>query len=185
MESFLFLVSLLIHLAGKDSGIMKKILFVGIMLSLMVATGCKEDDPSSPDTAVVEAIITHWGFDFSAGAPDTVDFTRNDGETIGWQPGGATNPGYPSYGSYIWFRTSNNSMVNETKDMGIVDLASVTAVPEAWDVSPLIPPLLVDHVIVAACMDGYVKFKVLSTDSTGFWPARVQYVFSATTSFPD
>ena len=165
---------------------MKKLLFAGVLLSLVLAGGCKEDDPSQPDTAIVEAIISHFGFDFSAGAPDELSFDMNDGETIAWQPGGAPNPGYPAYGAYIWFRTSNNAMVNETKDMGIVELSSVTEVPGAWDISPLIPPLLVDHVIVARCKDGFVKFKVLSANtSDASWPVRIRFVFSATSSFPE
>ena len=156
-----------------------------ILLLFVIASGCKENDPTQPDVALVEAVFNHFGFDFSAGVPDTVNFSNNDGETIYWMPGGSTNANYPSNAAHIWFRTSNNASVNETKDMGIVDLSSVTAVPDAWDVSPLIPPLLVDHVIVAACRDGFVKFKVLSADTTGLWSARVQYVFSGTRSFPD
>jgi len=152
---------------------------------VLLASGCKESDPTQPDITVVETILNHFGFDFSAGTPDTVNFNNNDGETIAWMPGGGTNPSYPGYGSHIWYRTSNNPSMNETKDLGIVDLSSVTAVPDVWDVSPLIPPLLVDHVIVAACRDGFVKFKVMTTDTTGLWPARIRYVFSATRSFPE
>jgi hypothetical protein len=161
-----------------------RMIFVCVVLSITIL-GCKEDDPTQPSAGDFEALISHFGFDFSAGIMDSVTFSNNDGETIGWMPGGSTNPAYPGYGSYVWFRTSNNSTINETKDMGIIDLSSVTSVPDAWDASPNIPPLLLNHVIVAACKDGYVKFKVLSVDTSGFWAARIKYVFSSTTSFPN
>ena len=67
--------------------------------------------------------------------------------------------------------------------MGVVELSSVTSAPATWDVNPAIPPLLPDHVIVAKTADGFVKFKVVSTDTTGAWPAAVEFVFSASSSF--
>jgi len=153
------------------------IIAAAIVLTLY---SCKKNS-TEPEPAYIDAVITHMGFDFSAGRSDTVDFNNNDGETISWMPGGGTNPQYPNGGS-IWFRTSNNLSANETKDMGMVAMNSVTAVPAAWDTGA-IAPLLPGHVIVAACKDGYVKFQVVSTDTTGFWPATVQYFYSTTNSF--
>ena len=162
---------------------MKRSLTAALVVLCIVSLSCNEADPSQPDLALVETVLTHFGFDFSAGISDSIDFTNNDGETIYWMPGGGTNPSYANNSSHIWFRTDRSTSVNETKDMGIVDLSSVTEAPAAWDVSPLIPPLLPEHVIVARCRDGYVKFKVLSTDTTGLWSSRVKYFFSATATF--
>jgi hypothetical protein len=65
--------------------------------------------------------------------------------------------------------------------MGEVDIAIVRAVPAEWDKSPLIPPLLVGHTIVAKCYDGYVKFQVISIDES----VRVKYLYSTDTTFDE
>lgn len=149
---------------------------------LLSTPSCKKSETTGPEVPFVDAVITHMGFDFSAGKADTVDYSNNDGETITWMPDGGTNPLYPA-GSNVWYRTSNNFSMNETRDMGTVDLASVKTAPASWDSAPDIPPLQVGHVVVAACKDGFVKFQVLSVDTTGFWPAGVRYEFSSTTAF--
>ncbi len=133
----------------------------------------------------LEANITHSGFDFSEGT--TGEYSTYDGETISWQPDGATHPDYPRDSDYIWWRNTNLDDVNfesQTKDMGAVDLSTVRTVPAEWDKSPLIPPLLVGHTIVAKCNDGYVKFQVISIDSVE-WTARVKYWYSPDTTFED
>lgn len=132
-----------------------------------------------------EVVLTHFGFDFSAGVMDTVDYQNNDGEVIAWPPGGGTNPDYTGQ-QYMWWRNTSvtPTMINATRDMGAVDLASVNRVPDQWDTTPNIPPLIVGHVVVAQCHDGYAKFKVLGTD-TLTWTARVEYAFNTSTTFND
>jgi hypothetical protein len=73
---------------------------------------------------------------------------------------------------------------SQTKDMVEVDIATVREVPAEWDKSPLIPPLLVGHTIVAKCYDGYVKFQVISVD-TADESARVKYLYSPDTTFDE
>jgi len=132
-----------------------------------------------------EANLTHSGFDFSQG--NTGEYPTQDGEIIGWQPGAATHPDYPRDSEYVWWRNTHLDDLNrssQTKDMGEVNLSTVREVPAAWDMSPLIPPLLVGHTIVAKCSDGYVKFQVISIDSVD-WTARVKYWHSPGTTFDD
>ena len=149
---------------------------------VFAVTGCFN---SSSSDNYPEAVLTHFGFDFSAGQMDTVDYDNNDGEVIVWQPGGGTNPAYAGQ-QYLWWRNSSVTQTweNATRDMGAVDLASVSQVPNEWDVSPNIPPLIVGHVVFAQCRDGYVKFKVLETD-TLTWSARVEYAFSTSATYHD
>ncbi len=150
----------------------------------LVFAACEEDDNGeSYNTATVD----HNGFDFSVGKPDTVNYQNNDGETIIWQPGGEDHPDYPDDGDYIWWRNSNvdEDRVNKTMNMGKVSLSSVEKAPSSWDQSPAIPPLLKDHVIVARCKDGYVKFKVVETDASGIWAVRIKYLYSESSSFKD
>ena len=68
--------------------------------------------------------------------------------------------------------------------MGAVDISTIREVPAEWDKSPLIPPLLQGHTIVAKCYDGYVKFQVISVDPLEE-SALVEYSFSADTTFDD
>ena len=132
-----------------------------------------------------ETTLTHSGFDFSEGT--TGEYTTYDGEVIYWQPGAETHPDYPRDSGYLWWRNTHLDDVNrasQTKDMGAVDMATVREVPAKWDKSPLIPPLLMGHTIVAKCYDGYVKFQVISVDPTDE-SARVKYWYSPNTTFDD
>lgn len=163
-------------------------LALSVLLSVFMWVGCDDDDnPSGSSGIGTEAVVTHYGFDFSAGVADTLDYQNNDGETISWQPDGGAIAGYPNNDAYIWFRNSGASGTNRTRDLGAVSLSSVTSVDTTWDVSPDIMPLLPGHVIVAACNDGFVKFEVLSADTSSsgmiVWPALVRYVFSTTLPF--
>ena len=137
-------------------------------------------------TSYLEATLTHSGFDFSEGT--TGESPTYDGEVIYWQPGHAgTHPDYPDYSEYLWWRNTHLDDVNrasQTKDMGAVDIATVREVPAEWDKPPLIPPLLVGHTIVAKCYDGYVKFQVISVDTTNE-SARVKYWYSPDTTFDE
>jgi len=139
--------------------------------------------PSGSGTSYSEATLTHSGFDFSECT--TGESLINDGEIIFWQPGAATHPDYPRDSGYLWWRNTHLDDVNrasQTKDMGAVDIATVRAVPAEWDKSPLIPPLLAGHTIVAKCYDGYVKFQVISVDPADE-SARVKYWYSPDTTF--
>ncbi|MDF0593460.1 hypothetical protein P0O24_07680 [Methanotrichaceae archaeon M04Ac] len=112
-----------------------------------------------------EATLTHSGFDFSEGT--TGEYPSYDGEIITWQPSAEDHPDYPRDSGHLWWRNTHLddlSFSSQTRDMGPVDLASVRSVPAEWDESPLVPPLLVGHTIVARCYDGYVKFHVISVD---------------------
>lgn len=155
-----------------------------ILLTLIVVVGCKKKE-ADRSIFYLTATITHEGFDFSAGGIPAI-WQDADGETIGWQPGSGINPGYPNNDAYIWWRNSSVDTINfknQTKDMGIVDLSTVTQVPGDWDTSPNILPLLPGHVIVAKCRDGYVKFEVISADTSSVWPAQVNYYFSGNSTF--
>ena len=173
--------------------IIKSVAFVSsFLVGTMIFVGsCKKSDGLAnvehlTSSGYKTVTVQHYGFDFSAGVADTVNWANNDGETVGWQPGGANNPSYPSYDKYIWYRNSELdtvSYLNQTKDMGVIDITTVKNVPSQWDTVPYINPLLVGHVIVAKCRDGYVKFEVLSADTTMFWPAEIKYYFSSGSTF--
>ena len=132
-----------------------------------------------------EATLTHSGFDFSEGT--TGEYPTFDGEIITWQPSAEDHPDYPRDSGYLWWRNTHlddENRVGQTRDMGPVDLASVRSVPGEWDKSPLVPPLLVGHTIVARCYDGYVKFQVISVDPQAE-EVLVRYFYSAGSSFAD
>jgi hypothetical protein len=136
-------------------------------------------------TSYPEATLNHSGFDFTQG--NTGEFPTYDGEVISWQPGAAPHPDYPRDSDYVWWRNTHLDDLNfqsQTKDMGAVDISTVRTVPAEWDLSPLIPPLLVGHTIVARCYDGYVKFQVISVDPIEE-SALVKYSFSTDTTFDD
>jgi len=138
-------------------------------------------------TSYREANLNHSGFDFSEGAIG--EYPTYDGEIISWQSDlmATTHPDYPRDSSYLWWRNLHLDDVNhasQTKDMGAVDISTVRTVPAEWDKSPLIPPLLLGHTIVAKCYDGYVKFQVISVDPVD-WSARVKYSYSADAVFDD
>lgn len=165
---------------------------LSILLTLIISiVGCeKEEDDKGNDPSVYQyptATISHNGFDFSGGISDTVNWENNDGETVMWQPGYyGTHPDYPNNDEYIWWRNSYIDTVNyknQTKDMGIVALSTVTQFSGAWDTVPGILPLLAGHTIIAKCRDGYVKFEVISADTSAIWPALVKYYFSESTTF--
>jgi len=147
--------------------------------------GAVQSISNGTTTSYQEATLTHSGFDFSEG--DTGEYPSFDGEIIAWQPSGADHPDYPRDSEYLWWRNTHLDNVNflsQTKDMGAVDIATVRNAPAEWDKSPLIPPLLVGHTIVAKCYDGYVKFQVISVDSVD-WSAVVRYSYSADAVFDD
>jgi hypothetical protein len=132
-----------------------------------------------------EATLTHSGFDFSLGA--TGEYPTYDGEIITWQPSAEDHPDYPRDSGYLWWRNTHlddQNRVGQTRDMGPVDLASVRSVPAEWDKSPLVPPLLVGHTIVARCYDGYVKFQVISVDPL-VEEVLVRYFHSPDATFAD
>lgn len=146
---------------------------------VLVLVGCSEDSTGLDEEAIT-ATLTHNGFDFSEGKSDTVSYANNDGDVIVWQPGySGTSPD-----NTLWWRNDQTTTdgSNATADMGAVDLASVTQVPGQWEEVPDIAPLVVGHVYVAKCHDGYVKFEVTGLD-TQAWTATVNYVFITGTTF--
>ncbi len=142
---------------------------------------------TGPSYDYPEVVLTHNGFDFSVGAPDTIDYSNSDGDVIVWQPARG-NPDNPQYSdrTYVWWRNDQTTAdnTNATKDMGEVAIAKVKDVPTAWDVSPTIPPLLVGHTVVAKCRDGHAKFEVIATD-TVHWAATVKYYFTTGSTFDE
>jgi hypothetical protein len=136
-------------------------------------------------TSYREATLTHSGFDFSLG--ETGEYPTFDGEIISWQPSAEDHPDYPRDAGYLWWRNTHlddQNRVSQTRDMGSVDLEAVRTVPAEWDRSPLIPPLLEGHTIVARCHDGYVKFQVISVDPEAE-SVVVRYFHSADATFDD
>ncbi|NOZ46732.1 MAG: hypothetical protein GXO79_08105 [Chlorobi bacterium] len=152
---------------------MKKFSLVLFAFVVAAFISCNKND----DFTYPEATITHFGFDFSAGISDTVNWTNNDGEVISWYPGGGTNPNYESG---YWWRNDQNGLSNEQKDFGTVGLSTISGAPADWDT--LINPLLAGHSYVVKCQDGYAKIEVLSLSDSD-WEAKVKYYFSKTSSF--
>lgn len=131
------------------------------------------------------ATITHDGFDFSAGKMDT-DYTKNDGETIGWANNSVYEIGY-SYDSAVWFRaseTDSSSLKIYIYESSATSLDDVTVVDSSkWiNATDPYPALKVGKIYVTKARDGYVKFEVVSLDVPN-WEALVNYKYSATTSF--
>lgn len=120
------------------------------------------------------ATIGHDGFDFSAGAPDTANWENNDGDVISWLPGGGTHPMY-ARNEYLRFRNGDVSA-----DLGEVNFGDITEIPSTWDTLP--PPLIVGHVKIIKCKDGYAKIKIKSVDVQA-WTADIDYLFTSGDKF--
>jgi hypothetical protein len=138
-------------------------------------------------TSATQATLTHMsGFDFSTGTiPATGE--DDDGSILAWAPFPSAAPAGGGSSTDLWFwARANTADENFTKDMGMVLLSSITAVPDTWDAGKDLPldPLQVDHVYVVKCRDGYAKFLVKSLDPFGEdWSAEVDYVFTAGLTF--
>ena len=138
---------------------MKKIfimLLVSFTTTSLLIISCGDDNSTGPtsEASYTTATITHMGFDFSAAKDDTTNWgENNDGETIVGSPiGESTQEG-------IWFRT--RIYPNRTQSLGKVDINEVTSidtVATAWDTQP--PPLSKNDVVVAQCLDGFVRIKL-------------------------
>jgi len=159
--------------------------FVFITLIIVFIAACSDDDsPTGPSESYITATITHWGFDFSEGKADTTinwNENKNDGETIAWTPIGDRRT------DGIWFRTRVEP--NRTQSFGEIDINTITSIDTsagAWDTQP--PPLSRDDVVVAQCLDGFVKFKVIAEVDTSSanlgWGVQVEYLFSTEPVFP-
>lgn len=157
---------------------------VSAVCSACIAACSSDDNPVGSTESYTTARIIHNGFDFSEGKADTTSNwteNKNDGETITWTPIGERQT------DGVWFRTRVDP--NRTQSLGKVDIASITTVDTsegAWDTQP--PPLTKDDVVIAECLDGYVKFKVISeVDADNLdsdWSVQVSYLFSPDPSFP-
>ncbi len=137
--------------------------------------------PNCSDTEEALALkgtIGHFGFDFSAGASDTVDWDNNDGEVIGWFPGSGSHPTYPNNNGYVWYRNDQVEPLDyktKTVDLGTVDFENVTDIPTVWDTVP--NRMLVGHTMVVKCKDGYAMFKIDAVDEPA-WEVDVTYQFT-------
>ncbi len=172
---------------------MKKLIYyvMALMFCAVVINACDENDNDDDDqnstSNYKQALITHHGFDFSAGVWDTTSWPNNsnDGEIINWNPN-YNDTTYPAMDIYVWFRNESLDTVtykNQYKDMGVVDIATILSFSSSWDTTFI--PLMPGHVIVAKCRDGYVKFSVTSADTSNFWSANVRYLYSATASWTE
>jgi len=144
--------------------------------------------PLIPQSSIYTSVtLTHAGFDFSEGT-EPANWDTNDGHTTNW-PAFPTIHETKSYSTYVWFEPfANTADANYVKDMGAVALSSVMQVPTQWDAGPglTLEPLLVGHVYVIKCLDGYAKFLVKSIDATEFdWAVEVEYAFTAGTTFAE
>lgn len=140
-----------------------------------------------------QTLLTHEGFDFSAGAAPA-NWDATDGYITVW-----TTKDYPAgyaYGGGFWWSPYDSSG-SETpiKDMGEVALSSVTSVPTDWTYvsGSGVYPLMANHVYVVKARDGYAKFKVISLSGLEYaaesnwdpsrWQVTVEYGYTAGTSF--
>jgi len=156
-----------------------------ITITGLLIIGCSDKKSSTgPDNegSYITATITHAGFDFSAAKSDTANSNNNDGDTIVWSP-----IDYQIKGG-IWFRTRVNP--NRTQSLGKVNIykiASVDTSAAKWDTNP--PPLSKDDVVIAQCLDGFVKFQVTAEVDTSNanpdWGIQVKYLFSTLPSFEE
>ena len=164
---------------------MKKISLMLFVVSVIVGVlfvACGDDNSTGPEKEgeYITATITHWGFDFSAAKNDTTNWgENNDGETIFWSPIGENIQGG------IWFRT--RIFPNRTQSLGKVNINEITTIDTletAWDTQP--PSLSKEDVVVAQCLDGFVKFQVTANVDTSSanpdWSIQVKYLFSPTPS---
>lgn len=163
---------------------MKKIsmiLIIFVISTAIVINACNEKEATEPEeNPYTNTTITHAGFDFSTGQAITDNWDDNDGETIKWRP-----IGEQVWGG-IWFRTAVSP--NRTQSLGKIDIGSVTSidtVAATWDTLP--PPLSQNDVVIAQCIDGFVKFKVTAPVDTSSansdWAVQVMYLFSTLPAF--
>ncbi|MFC1512287.1 hypothetical protein ACFL5H_03730 [Candidatus Latescibacterota bacterium] len=165
---------------------MKKIIILSLIfitITSLLIISCGDDNSTGPtsDASYTTATITHMGFDFSAAKNDTSNWgENNDGETIAWSPiGESTQDG-------IWFRTG--IYPNRTQSLGKVNINEITSIDTlatAWDTQP--PPLSKNDIVIAQCLDGFVKFQVTAdvdtSSANSFWAIQVKYLYSPTPSF--
>ena len=165
---------------------MKSICTTFLLFAVLICvfiSACDDNNSTGPgDTngAYKTATITHWGIDFSAGISDTVSWENNDGYTMAWSPAGGR------HGEGIWYGTS--FWPDRTQNLGDADIHSITSMDTAtaaWDTLP--PPLSKNDVILAQCLDGFVKFKVTADVDTSsanpYWGIQVMYLFATELPF--
>ncbi|MBU0995852.1 MAG: hypothetical protein KJ737_25435 [Proteobacteria bacterium] len=164
----------------------KQIFLIGIMclgLITTIGTGSGDDDKNGSSTGT-EATLKHEGFDFSAGVvPENGE--DSDGDTINWVPDPSMYLDGASYGDGVWWRSKENTASeNFSKDLGEVDLDSLTDIPTIWDGGTGIAliSLQENHVYIVKCKDGYAAFLVKSID-LDTWDVAVDYIYTSGTSF--
>lgn len=147
-----------------------------VVLAISFSLFSCDDDSTSDDKNIKTGTLTHGGFDFSTGTAGSmegegasIEGITFDGEVINWRPGGG------DYGNFYW-RNDQGDMNNMQKDMGMMSIEDVTAIPsELNDIQPLVA----GHVYAVKCQDGYAAFEVLSLDTLN-WEADVKYLFTET-----
>jgi len=144
----------------------------------------RTSDTTSDTTEAAVATVGHSGFDFSTEEAGG-DYEAQDGYPTAWVPGNSEYPEGYEWGSGVrWVPYTNTDTENFTKDMGEVELGSVTSVPDTWDggTGQSVMPLQVGHVYVVKCREGYAKSLVNSISSES-WDVQVEYYFTSGTAF--
>jgi len=154
--------------------------FVLSLFFILLFPSCKLFDvDDNPGVTYSTAIITHYGFDFSAGKVDSLG-NDNDGDVVNWSP---VNP---QKRNKLWYRpgygiTAQLPPDNSQKNYGIFPLDSILAIPSTFDADP--DPLKIGNSYVVKCLDGYAKFKVLELGDNNDWWAKVEYEFTSGNKF--
>ena len=160
---------------------MKNIITLSLFAFLLLAflSSCnKDENPIAPDS-IKSLTMSHWGVDWSKGlvGSEGNDVNDADGETIGWCPNGSGT------GSGIWYR----SRIDKIYRISAGELSGVTSIDTTkWDNDVCDTPLANGDLWAAQANDGFVVFKVveLPTDPNDHqWKVKVQYKFSASTTF--
>lgn len=162
-------------------------LFVSLLIALFMVN-CGGGDDSSSGTNYMSATITHGGFDFSQNIKDESQTNnQNDGEIIWWADNNIYESGY-SHSSALWFRVNENdpnyqqTYIYESTETNLDSVTSVDTSKWLNNATDAYPALKVGKIYVFKALDGYVKFKVISLDTTNE-SATIEYQYSSSTSF--
>ncbi len=133
------------------------------------------DIDENPEISYKKATLTHYGFDFSTGKSDTINWQKNDGDIVNWSPVD------PQKRNKLWYRPGTGVAQelppnNSQKNMGTFPMDSIIDIPAKFDADP--SPLYIGNTYVVKCFDGYAKFKVLELGNNDDWWAKVEYEFT-------
>jgi len=161
-----------------------------MVVFFIVGCGGGSDSTSSKGVTYKSATIGHNGYDFSKN-DNNASWENQDGYTIAWTNNGMEYSEGESWGSAVWFGVNAQDDQNKhlfMYDTGEVSLDSIGSVDESkWqNIGDAEKSLQVNHVYVLKALDGYVKLKVISINSTTEMHKvsfDAQYQYSTTTTF--